>query len=425
MNKFHVFSYLLLDLLLASCSSANPLPTQVSAPTLTSLTPTQTSIPTATPPPTLAIIPTLSPLSSPTVTSTQPSEVNILLPVLTGSQAPWGAQVITTENAGQLTELARWDRIGVLQIAWSPDGSMLAAGVDSGRIELLDPLNGQVWRSLIGHSGRVTSLEFSPDGTMLASGSRDGTTRLWDVNQGKELFRMPAMDDLGWGCGGEPSVAFSPDGKLLAFSGAHGQVKVWDVANHKDLQPLGEQSDVFAFGSVAGVAFSPDGKFLASGYSRTGFCSGELPDQIILWDPTTGQIMSTQRFFGGKIFPNVRSLAFSPDGKTLAVGFHPHGFLGTPGPHALSVSMLDVASGSELFRLSGPWDAAIESLAFSQNGDVLAYAGEVPLTLVNSATGKELIILSDTADVLAWSPDGKVLFSAGNDGFIRLWGIAP
>jgi WD40 repeat protein len=336
-----------------------------------------------------------------------------------------GAQVITTQNAGQLIELAVWDRIGVLQLAWSPDGSMLAAGLDTGRIELLHPLNGQVLRSLIGHSGRVTSLEFSPDGTLLASGSRDGTTRLWDVNRGKELYRMLGVDDTGWGCGGEPSVAFSPDGKLLAFSGPHGQVKLWDIANHTELHPLGEYSNLFAFGSVAGVAFSPDGKILASGYTRTGFCSGELPDQIILWEPTTGQILSTQKFFGGEIFPNVRSLAFSPDGKTLAVGFHPHGYLGTTSLHALSVSMLDVASGGELFRLSGPWDYAIASLAFSQNGDVLAYAGEVPPTLVDAVTGKELIVLADTADVLAWSPDGKVLISAGNIGFIRLWGIAP
>jgi hypothetical protein len=170
----------------------------------------------------------------------------------------------------------------------------------------------------------VYAVAFSPDGTILASGGPYVPIKLWDAATGKERLSF-AENVTPTVC----SVAFSPDGKTLASGqGGYadeppkpdpGEIKLWDVATGKELITLKGHTEL-----VRSVAYSPDGKTLAS---------GSEDKTIKLWDVTTGKERATLTGHMG----GVRSVAFSPDGKTLASG------AGDPG----EIKLWDVATGKE------------------------------------------------------------------------------
>lgn len=148
------------------------------------------------------------------------------------------------------------------------------------------------------------SLAFSPDGSFLAAGNRDASISLWDIGAVRKVNTFFGHDatsasDVPTHCGVN-GVAFSPDGKLLASAGK-GPVIIWDTTTGKKLQSLGGHEGV-----VGSVAFSPDGKILASGGA----------DAVILWNTATWE--KVRELKGQSRSVNV--LVFGNDGKSLASG---------------------------------------------------------------------------------------------------------
>ncbi len=75
----------------------------------------------------------------------------------------------------------------IYNMAWSPDGKLLAMGAyraDGGKILLWDVVNARLLPPIEGHTDRVSALAFSPEGNFLASGSADGTIILWAMQPG-------------------------------------------------------------------------------------------------------------------------------------------------------------------------------------------------------------------------------------------------
>jgi WD40 repeat protein len=238
----------------------------------------------------------------------------------------------------------------------------------------------------------LRGLAFSPDGKRLASaGWGDGTARLWDVASGKCTAvlkgHMPAPLDHGPRVN---AVAFSPDGKFVATGGEEGAVKLWEVSTGRCSATLTHR------GLVAAVALSPDGKSLAT-YNGA---------EIRLWDLQTEKSSAVYQVMCG----NNHRLAFDPQGKLLFAAITP----GWPPRFLTTLVIWDTGAGKPAFQHEAREPGKFpNSLAFSPDGKTLASAGwECPVQLWDMATGKTSKTYDDCpGDLgpLCFSPDGKIL----------------
>jgi WD40 repeat protein/serine/threonine protein kinase len=149
-------------------------------------------------------------------------------------------------DAGAATGIIR-------DLAFHPDGRMIASADNVGSVTLWDAETGQVRDRLRGHHRVVSHIAFSPDGQKLASASWDSTVAVWSLSLGLPVSRLQGhMRSV-------LCVTFSPDGRRLATSSEDRTVRLWDVRTGQELITLRGHSDI-----VTSVAFSPDGNRLAS-----------------------------------------------------------------------------------------------------------------------------------------------------------------
>jgi WD40 repeat protein len=235
----------------------------------------------------------------------------------------------------------------VTALAW-PGGPVLAAGGPDTRLDLWEMPGGRLRQTLTAGS-RVRALAMAPDGKLLASGGEDGAVQLWDVAAGKPAARLAGHAD--WVL----AVAFSPDGQRLA-SGGYDGVRLWDVAAGKKLfdvpaaPPAAANAPPPAANVVLALAFSPDGKTLAVGGSDA---------QVHLVGAADGK--------------PVRSLAGHASSVT-ALAFHPGGAVLASASKDRTVRLWNLADGQLLKALEGH-TAWVEGVTFLARGTRLASAG--------------------------------------------------
>ena len=293
--------------------------------------------------------------------------------------------------------------------------------------------------TLEGYTG-VVSIAFSPNGAMLATGgSYDGTVKLWDVKTRQSIATFDTSHEI-YGtqallccllsrrrdtgpmvhgksiCGTLPTqtqiatfaphdakrLAFSPDGTILASTSSG--IKLWDVQTKQNIITLKE----WDWDPISSLAFSPDGTMLAS---------ASKDNTIKLWDLKTNQIITALE--GHK--EQVSSLAFSPDGTMLVSGSPDY-----TGRDGETVKVWDVKTKQVIATFSPKWGT--DAVAFSPDGAILASpTNKISIALWDVKTKQPVATLRGHikgVTRMAFSPDGTTLASGDFDGNILLWDMS-
>ena len=360
--------------------------------------------------------------------------------------------------------------VEILRLAFSPDGSLLAAADRDSRISLYETVSGSLIRQLDnGALGSPLTLTFYSGGSLLHIGTSSEISVIWEVETGKLFHR--------WYTSGNAAMAASLDGELLATSNWNGSIFLWTLQDGNSPGRLWADSEILA------LQFAPDRATLLAGYgdgtaliwnldggkvlhSLRGHsdrvttvavspdsnlaATGSWDNTIRLWDMDSGRLLDTLRGHSGRIV----QIAFTADGRGLASYAEDGRFQFWTIPTGIPTKFLDdfAPPGNAIYLPDGKtlltgaqdgwlrwWDAdqgsllaerlanpaGISALQISPDGALIATGGtDGPIRLWESASGRLIAEFNDSkvwVNNLAFSPDGHWLAAGGAEGNIRIW----
>lgn len=352
----------------------------------------------------------------------------------------WNLQ--TGEQVWHLEGHVGWIR----DIAFSPDGSMLASGGVDRTVRLWDMQHGTLLHTLEAHTNLVNGVVFSPDGMHLASSSRDGTVRMWsmdgrqvaDTTELKTLFEVSLNPEttIPYLLTG---ISFSPDSSLLAVGATDNNVYVLRVSDGSLVQKLEGHADWVI---MYGVAFSPDGRMVAS---------ASLDGTVRVWNPVTGALINTLDHSKAQI----RSISWHADGVHLATSSNTSGEVLVWDVHSAEIEQqvplaqgpiiaLDYSKDSRMLGTSGV-NGVVKVHTFEEGKQItlsggndtiqpIAFASETNLVVATrSVPGRAILFdltrieqpiamdVNGSALSVAVSPDYRVVATGNSRSEIALW----
>jgi len=315
----------------------------------------------------------------------------IVCGVLIGSKSQNMTAIrFTLDNIVSAHERGRVPVGYITQIAWSPDGTVLAVAHGSG-VSLWHDGFGGAPTGVLDHPAPVKSIAFSPDSKVLATGSSDTQVRLWLLASGTSLFVMRGHTDT------VNSVAISPNGRVVASGSADHTIRLVDLMDSRGLTPLLGHND-----AVKAVGFTAD---------TQSIITGSADGTIRVWAHQAAEPIVTHTYEDG-----VRAFAVSPDGGSLAAALK-NGRLIVSG---VMVNFLHWGKDAH--------DGGVDCVAFSPDGSLIVTGGrDHAVKIWDAATGDLLTTLeTHTKPVLsvAFNPAGTMLVSASGDNQVVLWGVS-
>lgn len=300
----------------------------------------------------------------------------------------------------------------ILDLAYSPDGTLLASAGYDGAVRLWNPKAGRLLAAL---PPRGSALGFSPDGTRLLVAGGRGALALLDVRTRRVIRRLTlgreSLLSLDW----------SRDNRLIAIASQGGAVTLMQPGTWRVIRtipnPLRAVNNPLLRSAPAGpVRFSPDGRWLAIAFA--GVRQGEpimAESSVAVWG--TGAPWGRARTLLHDQFGANIAVAFSPDNSRLATAT-------MSGTGEGDITVWDLPSGAR--HALGRDVRGSNWVRFLDHGRQLA-AEEGPAVLLNARTGAEVAVLSQRISVwgMAGTSDGYTLATGDIDGMIRIWSIPP
>ena len=216
--------------------------------------------------------------------------------------------LIWDANTGKLLNTISDIKGELYQIKYSTDGSIIVSRSSEDTTQLWDPNSGHLIRTITGIYGRIDGAYFSKHANSIVTSiyeeSDDDGSFLWDGMTGEHIRDLSHS-------GATSFVSSSPDGKIIAIVDGHGSdVSLFDISRRLQIRNLAGHVSLESCGggTISDVRFSSNGQTIvtASGVDGTA----------IIWNSSTGEQLKT---FSGHT-GGISSVAFSPDGKTLASG---------------------------------------------------------------------------------------------------------
>jgi eukaryotic-like serine/threonine-protein kinase len=317
---------------------------------------------------------------------------------------------------------------------FSPDGQRILTASSDNAARVWDARNGRLVTGPLKHDGDINSAQFSPDGQRIVTSSSDNTARVWDAQSGRPLAG-PLTHRFAVN-----SAQFSADGKRIVTASG-GAARVWDAQSGRPLAELqhpynanilvagldnGRQvtelqhGDFGLINAVNSAQFSPDGTRIAT-VSQDGAAR--------VWDAQSGQPLAE---LGGE----AASAQFSPDGKRILT------------VSGMAARVWDAQNGQPLTEPL-PHNFGLSSAQFSPDGKRIVTAGDGGVRLWDAQTSQQLMEpLKHGRDArpgefkrgangefvagliypvhsAQFSPDGKRVVTTAEDGYARVWDIAP
>ena len=319
---------------------------------------------------------------------------------------PWGEVVMLDTvhlwnvEEGTIQQTLPHTTAGYLNLAWSPDGKMIAVSASFNPVRLWNIEKGVFEIEFPRDTEGVRSIAYNPSESTIATlDPRNNTIHLWNAGRGTQSGTH--IKTLAENAG---SMAYSPDGKTIAAGGWH-NMGIWDV-HTATLKKMLDPAPI-----VGEVHYSPDGTIVA-------FASGSW---VHLWDPNKDTITGPRVLDTGS---RIISFAYSPDGSTIAtatVDLTVRLWDATPEPFGV---ITDTPKAT-LAKHTGP----VSSVAYSPDGTTIVTGSNYSdywnpfLYFWDASTGTLKKTVDHTWPVadIAYSPSGDTIATAGGFEGVRLW----